>query len=204
MKINVIDQNLKTIADIEIKLPANFKPLDSSLVRYVKVFLNNQHQWTSSTKTRAEVRGGGKKPWNQKGTGRARAGSNRSPIWVGGGSAHGPRPRSIPDAIGKKVSRQAFVTALLSLLNNNAVLGVELELKEKPITKVAKKITQYVNTDKSILFIHNGDTNAYLSFRNIKNIQVKDVANVNAYDLTLAKKVLIQSSSVDKLNERIK
>ena len=79
-----------------------------------------------------------------------------------------------------------------------------MELKEKPITKVAKKITQYVNTDKSILFIHNGDTNAYLSFRNIKNIQVKDVANVNAYDLTLAKKVLIQSSSVDKLNERIK
>lgn len=203
MKIKVIDTKLNRSQEIDIDFDANFIADKHSLLRYIKVYLNNQHQWTSNTKTRAEVSGGGKKPWKQKGTGRARSGSIRSPLWVGGGIAHGPRAKFVPLSVSKTVAQNAFLTALQQVLVNQKILGLDLSTLDKPSTKITNKILNSIMKDGKFVYVHNSNKVGNFSFRNLKNIDVKDVKNLNAYDLVNTDYVLVDLNAVEVLNSRI-
>src|SRR3989344_9551496 len=117
MKIKNFDHSGKQIEDVELDLQKNVKPLnEKSLMQYIKVYTTNQRQGTSKTKNKSEVSGGGKKPWKQKGTGKARAGSIRSPLWVGGGVIHGPLSKEYQLSLPQKI-RKGVLQGLVSRLN---------------------------------------------------------------------------------------
>jgi large subunit ribosomal protein L4 len=146
--------------------------------------LANRRRGTQSTKTRAEVSGGGAKPWKQKGTGRARAGSSRSPIWSGGGVALGPKPRSYKQRTPKKMIRLALLSALSDRANEGNVIVVDGWGIEAPSTKAAKAILDAVGVTGSALIVLGPDEEAAAkSFRNLTNVQVILNAELNAYDV---------------------
>jgi large subunit ribosomal protein L4 len=141
---------------------------------------------THSTKTRAEVRGGGAKPWKQKGTGRARAGSSRSPIWVGGGIAHGPKPRSYAQRTNKKMIRLALRSALSDRAAEGRVVVVDEWSFERPSTKEAKVALEALGAEGKVLLVvdrTDADAMAILSFRNLPNVFVLAADQLNAYDV---------------------
>ena len=142
---------------------------------------------TQSTKTRAEVRGGGAKPWKQKGTGRARAGSNRSPIWVGGGVAHAPKPRSYAQRTPKKMIRLALKGALSDRLASGRVLVIDWDL-DAPSTKAALAIlTANGAADGRVLAVLRAeDTAVWKSLRNLGNVHICDINELNAYDVLVS------------------
>ena len=165
-------------------------------------YLANQRQGTQSTKTRSEVSGGGKKPWRQKGTGRARQGSTRAPQWTHGGIAFGPKPRSYGFSINKKVRKLAMFSALSDKVANEEFVVVD-ELKLKEIkTKEMVKILDAVSGAKKTLVITDGvDDIIYKSARNIKGVKVSPVNAINVYDLVNCNKVVIAKAAVEKLEE---
>lgn len=140
---------------------------------------------TQSTKTRAEVRGGGAKPWNQKGTGRARAGSNRSPIWVGGGVALGPKPRKYGQRTPKKMVKLALRSALSDRAADGKVLVVDSwDFGDTPKTKAAKAALATLGTEGRVLLVlGRDDAVAARSFRNLTEVQLIEVGELNAYDV---------------------
>lgn len=139
---------------------------------------------THSTKTRAEVRGGGAKPWKQKGTGRARAGSSRSPIWVGGGIAHGPKPRDYAERTNKKMKRLALRSALSDRAAEGKVIVVEDWNFDAPSTKQAVKALGDAGAEgKVLVVIDREDTNAAKSFRNLPEAHVLQADQLNTYDV---------------------
>lgn len=139
---------------------------------------------THSTKTRAEVRGGGAKPWKQKGTGRARAGSSRSPIWVGGGIAHGPKPRDYAERTNKKMKRLALRSALSDRAAEGKVIVVEDWNFDAPSTKQAVKALGDAGAEgKVLVVIDREDTNAAKSFRNLPEAHVLQSDQLNTYDV---------------------
>lgn len=165
---------------------------------------NLQRQGTSSTKTRSEVRGGGRKPWKQKGTGRARAGSNRSPLWRGGGVIFGPKPKQVVLKLNKKERRLAVQTLMYNKFFNTLIIqDLESEF-DTPKTKNFLKICQVCKIDlnQKILVIVSTKTNALkLATQNIKNVKLIDVSNLNSFDLIKSKQILITSLAVNKLQE---
>ncbi|MBQ0014546.1 MAG: 50S ribosomal protein L4 [Oscillospiraceae bacterium] len=165
-------------------------------------YLANQRQGTQSTKTRSEVSGGGKKPWRQKGTGRARQGSTRAPQWTHGGIAFGPKPRSYGFSINKKVRKLAMLSALSDkVASEDFVVVDELKLKEIK-TKEMVKILDAVSGAKKTLVITDGvDDIIYKSARNIKGVKVSPVNAINVYDLVNCNKVVIAKAAVEKLEE---
>ncbi len=165
-------------------------------------YLANQRQGTQSTKTRSEVSGGGKKPWRQKGTGRARQGSTRAPQWTHGGIAFGPKPRSYGFSINKKVRKLAMLSALSDkVASDDFVVVDELKLKEIK-TKEMVKILDAVSGAKKTLVITDGvDDIIYKSARNIKGVKVSPVNAINVYDLVNCNKVVIAKAAVEKLEE---
>ncbi len=139
---------------------------------------------TQSTLTRAEVRGGGKKPWRQKGTGRARAGSSRSPIWTGGGVALGPKPRSYAQKTPKKMIALALRGALSDRANEGKVVVIDAWNFEKPSTKAAVAALNALGvSDRVLVVIGRDDENAYKSFRNLTEVQVMLAGELNTYDV---------------------
>jgi large subunit ribosomal protein L4 len=142
---------------------------------------------TQSTKTRAEVRGGGAKPWKQKGTGRARAGSNRSPIWVGGGVAHAPKPRSYAQRTPKKMIRLALKGALSDRLASGRVLVIDWDL-EAPSTKAALAIltANGAAEGRVLAVLRAEDTAVWKSLRNLGNVHICDINELNAYDVLVS------------------
>ncbi|MDD3840378.1 MAG: 50S ribosomal protein L4 [Clostridia bacterium] len=168
----------------------------------VKMQLANKRQGTHSTKTRGEVRGGGAKPWRQKGTGRARHGSIRSPIWVKGGITFGPKPRDYSYDMPKKMKRQALKSALSSkVMNNNFVVIDQLDF-EQPKTKEMKKVLDSFNIDKKVLLvIDKSQTNVMLSSRNIQGVKIAYVNTLNVLDILSYDKFMVTKSVVDKIEE---
>lgn len=164
--------------------------------------LANARQGTQSTKTRAEVRGGGRKPWRQKGTGRARHGSIRSPQWVGGGVALGPRPRSYSYTLPKKVKRLALKSALTSkVLENNMMVLDELKL-EAIKTKEMAKVLDKLNVDTSALIVLPAvDENVIKSSRNISGVKTALVNTINTYDILRYKKFIVTREAIAKIEE---
>jgi large subunit ribosomal protein L4 len=166
--------------------------------------MTNARQGTASTKTRAEVRGGGRKPWRQKGTGRARAGSIRSPLWRGGGVIFGPKPKEYNIKMNRKERRLALRTALMSRLEDTIVVENFSTQLPKPKTKeLAQAIDRWgVNADSKVLIIAAETTdNVWLSARNIDNLKMISATGLNVYDILHADEIIITSDAIAKIQE---
>ena len=164
--------------------------------------LSNERLGTHATKTRGEVRGGGKKPWRQKGTGRARAGSSRSPIWVGGGITFGPQPRSYYKAMPRKARRLAVKSALSDKVNNSELFVIdELKLAAPKTKEVLNILNNFQVGDAKVLFITDGDVNVELSARNIQGVKALPYTNINIFDLLHHDKLFIAEGAIAKIEE---
>ena len=163
----------------------------------------NQRIGTAATKTRSEVRGGGRKPWKQKGTGRARAGSRRSPLWRGGGVTFGPQPRSYEKKLNRKMARKAFKIALSQRKEDMLVLeeNVLNFNKTKAFIQLLKDLE--FNTGSSVLLITNYNENLYLATRNLKQVQVISPKNVGVVELLRAEHILLVDSALPDLERRV-
>jgi len=164
----------------------------------------SQKQGTVSTKTRSEVRGGGRKPWRQKGTGRARAGSNRSPLWKGGGVIFGPKPKNNTLKLNKKERKLALQTLLYNKRNIISVIdNLETVLessKTKAFSEICKKCE--ISLDQKVLLVVSEKTSALkLSTRNIKNIELISASNLNTFSLLKAKQILLTPQAVKDIKE---
>lgn len=169
---------------------------------YVKAYLANQRQGTQSAKTRAEVSGGGKKPWRQKGSGRARQGSTRSPQWYHGGIAHGPKPREYGFSINKKVKRLAMKSALSSKVADDEILVLDTFAQEEIKTAAIAKVLAALQTGKKTLIVlPEKDDVIYKSARNIAGVKVALVNTLNVYDILNCDKMLVLQDAVAKIEE---
>jgi large subunit ribosomal protein L4 len=179
------------------------EPSASALHAYVKMYLSNQRQGTAKTKTRAEVSGGGAKPWRQKGTGRARAGSNTSPVWVGGGRAFGPRTRMHREKLPRKVKRLALLSALSLKAQNGAVRVWDRQEMETPRTKdVVSALEQMGVAGRKVLFLDDGILpNLSKSCRNVKWIEHARASLVNAYAIMRAQDLVISPEGLARMTE---
>lgn len=165
-------------------------------------YLANQRQGTQSTKTRTEVRGGGIKPWRQKGTGRARQGSIRAPQWVGGGVALGPKPRDYRYSVNKKVRRLALKSALSSKVADNDIIVLEgLKLDEIKTSQITKILANLGVTEKALFVLPENDKNVVYSARNIKGVDTTFVGAINTYEVLNHTKCIIVKDAVAKLEE---
>ena len=163
--------------------------------------LANKRQGTQSAKTRAEVRGGGIKPWRQKGTGRARQGSIRAPLWIIGGVVFAPKPRDYRMSIPKTMRRVAITSALTSkVLDNNMIVLESLELAA-PKTKEMVNVLNAFEAKKTLIVTAESNENVYKSARNIQGVAVLPVNNINVYDLLKFEKLIITKEAVNKIEE---
>ena len=159
-------------------------------------------QGTHKVKGRSEVSGGGRKPWRQKGTGRARQGSIRSPQWVGGGRAFGPTPRSYAYKLPRKVRRLALRSALSNKVAENNFIVVDELAFETPKTKLFQEVLNNLQVENKVLVVINKDNdNAQLSARNLPNVKVVDENNVNVFDLVNSEKVIITKAALSNVEE---
>ena len=159
---------------------------------------------TASTKTRSETRGGGRKPWRQKGTGRARAGSIRSPLWRGGGTVHGPKPRDFAFKVNRKVRRLALRSALSVRAEEDRVMVLEDFTLSEPKTKLAASIFQALGVDDYVLLVlAEEDENVLKSVRNLPYVEVIDVRRLNTYDVLANDRVIFTLTSLEELQEGV-
>lgn len=175
---------------------------EPSLHQAVVAYLAAQRQGTHSTLTRAEVRGGGKKPWRQKGTGRARVGSTRSPLWRKGGVTFGPKPRDYRIKMHKNVKRIAMRSAFTSKVLDQDLIILESLDMSAPKTKEMVTLLKNLKVDRKALFVTaDPEKNVYLSARNLPGISVTFAGSVNVYDILLHDKLIILKDAVGKLEE---
>lgn len=179
------------------------EPKTFRLHQYVNLYRRNQRQGTHSTKNRKEVRGGGAKPWRQKGTGRARAGTNNSPIWVGGGQAFGPKPRNYYTHIPRKLKRQALHSAFSKLAADDRIMIIEDLQFEKPKTSTIVDFLSGLELYGKKVLILNEDKNRNfeLSCRNIPRVVYGRARLVNAYELLNADYLLLTESALRTVEE---
>lgn len=176
------------------------------LHQVITAYLANKRQGTASTKTRGEVSGGGKKPWKQKGTGRARVGSNRSPIWRGGGTVFGPKMRDYSVRIPKKMKTEALKSSLNAKFIDQELILIENFQLDVPKTKNFVSIIKNLSLDKlkTIFVSEIVSENMRLSCRNIDGVFIKSSQNLNAYDVLNCKKIILSKGALSKVSERIK
>jgi large subunit ribosomal protein L4 len=203
--VQVIDPSGKKIKEVKAPDEIFSVPLKEHLLYEAVInYRANQRQGTASTKTRGDVSGGGRKPWRQKGTGRARAGSNRSPIWKGGGTSFGPKPRDYSYSMPKKAKKSALKSALSMKLAEKQLLIVEaLELK-KPQTKEAAALIKGLKVDSVLIVDRLENRNLFLSARNIPKTKVVDVNQVNVYDVLNYNWLVLTERAFDSLMEKLK
>ena len=202
-KIEVYDINGKKVKEVELKNEVFGIEPNEAVVHSVLVnFLANQRQGTQSTKTRSEVSGGGKKPWRQKGTGRARQGSIRAPQWIKGGIALGPKPRSYKYTVNKK-ERQLAIKSLLSskVLENNLVVVDSLPLNEIKTKEMVKALSNLKVEGKALIMLSEKNENVQKSARNIEGVKTTLVGTINVYDLLKYNKLVLTLDTVKKLEE---
>lgn len=191
----------------KIELPDDIfaKPINKHLLwHYVRVYLAHQRQGNASTKTRAEVSGSGKKLWRQKGTGRARIGSIRSPLWRHGGTVHGPKPRKYDLKINKKEKREALRIAFSQKIKENNLIIIDSMKLENPKTKELTTKLSNFNLEKSILLV-DVDSNKELKIasRNLKKINCLFVNSINAYEVLKHKNLIISKDAILKVKEAL-
>ena len=202
-KIDVYDIKGKKVSEVELKeeifgIEPNETVVHSVLVNY----LANQRQGTQSTKTRSEVSGGGRKPWRQKGTGRARQGSIRAPQWIKGGIALGPKPRDYRYTINKKERRLAIKSVLSSkVLENSLVVVDKFDLKEIKTKNMVNALTSLKVTEPALILLPEKNETVQMSARNIENVKTSLVNTINVYDLLKYKKLVVTVDTVKKIEE---
>ena len=202
-KVDVLDIKGKKVSDIELSdkvfgIEPNENIVHSVLVNY----LANQRQGTQSTKTRAEVSGGGRKPWRQKGTGRARQGSIRAPQWIKGGIALGPKPRSYKYTVNKKERRLAIRSVLsYKVLEKELTVVDKLELKEIKTKTMVKALADLKVEGKTLIVLPENNKNVLMSSRNIEGVKTITANNINVFDLLKYKNLILPVDTVKKLEE---
>ncbi len=202
-KVTLYDMSGAPIGELELNDNVfGIEPNEAVMADFVKMQLANKRQGTHSTKTRAEVRGGGRKPWRQKGTGRARVGSTRNPVWIGGGVAFGPRPKDYSYKLPKKVRRLAMKSALSTKVKDNTIIVVDKLFFEEPKTKSMVATLQALNiANKTLVVTADGDVNVTKSARNIPGVKPVRVDYVNVYDLLKYDTLLITKDAVARVEE---
>ena len=202
-KIDVYDINGKKVKELELNEAVFGIEPNEAVVHSVLVnFLANQRQGTQSTKTRSEVSGGGRKPWRQKGTGRARQGSIRAPQWIKGGIALGPKPRSYKYTVNKK-ERQLAVKSVLSskVLENELVVVDSLPLNDIKTKEMVKALSNLKVEGKALIMLPEKNEKVQKSARNIEGVKTTLVETINVYDLLKYNKLVVTLDTVKKLEE---
>lgn len=202
-KVPLYDMSGAQIGEVELNDSIfGIEPNEAVLYDFVKMQMANKRVGTASVKTRAEVSGGGRKPFRQKGTGRARAGSIRSPLWRGGGIVFGPQPRDYSYRLPRKVRRLALKSALSSKFKNDSIIVVDALTFEAPKTKLMVETLQKLNVGKKALVVTaDGDQNVVKSARNIPGVKPLRADFVNVYDLLHYDTLLITKDAVARLEE---
>ncbi len=205
LKVQVLDKSGNRVKEISApKEIFSYDVKSSLLYEAVLNYQANQRRGTASTKSRAQVRGGGRKPWRQKGTGRARAGSIRSPLWKKGGITFGPKPRNYSYSLPKKAKKNALKSALSMRLAESQLLIIkELDLKESK-TKEGVKLMDVLNLDSALIVDTQENKNLFLSLRNIPNIKTVDYNQVNIYDVLNYKWLVFTEKSFKAFVEKLK
>lgn len=202
---NLLDINGNVLND-EYKLELNVLENSGNYLIHKDILRhqNSRRQGTQSTKTRSEVRGGGRKPWRQKGTGRARAGSSRSPLWKGGGVIFGPKPKKITLKLNKKERKLALQTLLYNKRNNISIIENLETNVDLPKTKTFYNLCKNcgISLDQKILVVTSKKTDSLkLATRNIKNVELISASNLNTFSLLKAKQVLMTPLAVNEIKE---
>lgn len=202
-KVNVYNMSGEQVGEIELNENIfGVKANEHVVYEVVKNQLANKRQGTQSVKTRAEVRGGGRKPWRQKGTGRARQGSIRAPHWTGGGVSFAPKPRDYSYKVPKKVRRLAMKSVLSSKVENGELIVVDELNFDTPKTKEMVKVLSNLNSDKKTLIVTaNSDFNTIKSSSNIPNVETTVVNNLNVYDILKYNSFIITKEALTKVEE---
>ena len=202
-KVDVYDIKGKKVSDIDLAENIFGIEPNENIVHEVLVnYLANQRQGTQSTKTRAEVRGGGKKPWRQKGTGRARQGSIRAPQWIKGGIALGPKPRSYRYTVKKKERRLAIRSILSSkVLEKELTVVDKLEVKEIKTKTMVKALADLKVAGKTLIVLPENNKNVLMSSRNIEGVKTITANNINVFDLLNYTNLILPVDTVKKLEE---
>ena len=202
-KIDVYDINGKKVKELELNEAVFGIEPNEAVVHSVLVnFLANQRQGTQSTKTRSEVSGGGRKPWRQKGTGRARQGSIRAPQWVKGGIALGPKPRSYKYTVNKKERRLAIKSLLSSkVLEKELTVVDKLELAEIKTKTMVKALADLKVEGKTLIVLPENNKNVLMSARNIEGVKTITLNNINVFDLLKYNNLVLPLETVKKIEE---
>ena len=201
--IEVYNVKGKKVSDLTLSEEVFGIEPNEAIVHSVLVnYLANQRQGTQSTKTRSEVRGGGRKPWRQKGTGRARQGSIRAPQWIKGGIALGPKPRSYKYRVNKKEKRLAIKSLLSSkVLEENLVVVDKFDFKEIKTKQMADAMKNLKVSEKALVILEDKNEIIQKSARNLEDVRTISVATINVFDLLKYKKLVLTEDAVKKLEE---
>ena len=202
-KVSVYNVEGKKVSDIDLKEEIfGIEPNEAIIHSVLVNFLANQRQGTQSTKTRAEVRGGGRKPWRQKGTGRARQGSIRAPQWIKGGIALGPKPRSYKYTVNKKERRLAIKSMLsMKVLEQSLVVVDKLAFEEIKTKNMVSALNNLKVTGKTLVMLAEKNENVQKSARNIEGVKTTLVNTINVYDLLKYNNLVVTLDTVKKLEE---
>ena len=199
-KVDLLNIEGKKVGDIELAESIFGVEVNTDVMHEVVVnYLANQG--TGSTKTRSEVTGGGKKPWKQKGTGRARQGSIRAPQWIKGGIALGPKPRSYKYTLNKKVKRLALKSALSSKVQENEIIVLDSLNFDEIKTKNMAKVLENIKANKALIVLADKNLNVQASARNIPNTKTALVNTINTYDILKYGTLVLTKDAVEKIEE---
>lgn len=200
--VGLFNKEGNKIEDIQLNETIFAAEVNADAMHQVVVaLLANKRQGTQSAKTRAEVRGGGIKPWRQKGTGRARQGSIRAPQWIKGGVVFAPKPRDYRMSMPKSMRRVAMLSALTSKVQNDEMVVLDSLTLEAPKTKEVVKMLNAFNAKKTLIITAEANETVYKSARNIEGVAVLPVNNINVYDLLKYPKVIMTKDAVSKIEE---
>lgn len=200
--VSVYNMEGKEVGQIELNDSIFGVKINEHLVHMAVVQqLANKRQGTQSTKTRAEVRGGGRKPWRQKGTGNARQGSIRSPQWKGGGVVFAPKPRDYSFKLNKKEKQAALKSALSSKVENNKLIVLDKLSFDEIKTKSMANVLNNLNVNKALIVLGEKNDNVYLSARNIPSVRTVQSNSINVYDILKYDALVLTKDAVEKIEE---
>ena len=205
MLIDLLNNEGKKVSDLDLNADIYEGDVNEHLFyEVVKMQLANRRSGTASTKTRAEVSGGGAKPWRQKGTGRARAGTNRSPLWRHGGTTFGPKPRDYSYAVPKKVRKEALKSALRFKLKENRLKIFDSIDLDEPKTKRAAEFLKKLKLDNALVVVAEENKNLTLAFRNLKGFKCLKADGINVYDILKYSELVMTKGAYEKIEALLK
>lgn len=201
-KIDVLDREGNVVGDVDLDEDIfDIEPNEVVVHEAVVQYLANQRQGTRGSKTRSEVRGGGRKPWRQKGTGRARAGTSRSPLWRGGGIIFAPKARDYHKKMNRKAKNLALRSVFSDKKQNDALVVIDKLEFEEPKTKEMIKVLDAIEAPKSLIVTPIKDKNVYYSSHNIPNSKATTVEELNVYDMLYYENLVLTRDALEKIQE---